>query len=123
MTNRDRLFADEAALPQQADICGAAVDLINSETSPVTGLSVATILIDAGKSSQSHYHRVMEEIYYFVSGRGRVTVGDESFDVWPGVAVSIPVGKFHQVTNTSAEQLKFISADSPSFDASDIYFS
>lgn len=77
MTNRDRLFADEAALPQQADICGAAVDLINSETSPVTGLSVATILIDAGKSSQSHYHRVMEEIYYFVSGRGRVTVGDE----------------------------------------------
>jgi mannose-6-phosphate isomerase-like protein (cupin superfamily) len=120
--SNDRLFADEAKLPRVEAICGAAIDLINAKLSPLKSVSVSTILIDPGKASQFHYHRVMEEVYYFISGNGRVTVGDKSFAVAPGTAVGIPVGHWHQVFNTGAGELKFISADSPSFDPTDTYF-
>ncbi|MEY2519416.1 MAG: hypothetical protein QOF24_1175 [Verrucomicrobiota bacterium] len=118
---RLRLLADEKELPEQADICGAAIDLINAEVSPVRMLSLATIFIEVGKRSQPHYHKLMEEIYYFIEGEGTVTVGDELFVVEPGVAVSIPIGKIHQIINTGDRRLKLISADSPSFDPSDIH--
>ena len=44
-----------------------------------------------------------------------MSVGEQLFDVRPGVAIAIPIGELHQVTNTGAERLKFISVDSPSW--------
>jgi mannose-6-phosphate isomerase-like protein (cupin superfamily) len=119
---RDRLFIHERDLTEQPDICGGALDLINSEVSKATRLSLATIFIEPGRSSQLHYHKMMEEIYYFIEGAGIVTVGSETFEVSPGAAVFIPIGELHQVKNHSDQRLKFISADSPSFDVTDIYF-
>ena len=103
------------------DFCGTALDLINSEVSQAKKVSIATIYVDAGKSSPMHYHKVMEEIYYFVEGTGTVTVGSQTFQVRPGSAVFIPVGERHQVTNNSDKPLKLISADSPPFNPDDIY--
>ena len=119
--NRERVFADETKLPRQKIICGAAIELISARLSPLKSVSVATILIDSGKASPRHYHRIMEEVYYFIAGIGRVAVGDQSFDVGPGMAVGVPAGEWHQVFNTGPNELKFISSDSPSFDPEDIY--
>jgi mannose-6-phosphate isomerase-like protein (cupin superfamily) len=118
----NRLCIHEKDSPAQQDICGTAIDLINSQVSPVKALSLATIFIDGGKSSQPHYHKVMEEIYYFIAGHGEVIVGDETFAIEPGTAVFIPVGNTHQVINRSDERLKFVTADSPSFNPADIYY-
>jgi len=117
-----RIFGHERHLPEEPDICGSAIDLINSARSGTKAISIATIFIDAGKSSQPHYHKFMEEIYYFLEGTGRVIVGSETFDVDPGAAVFIPIGVLHQVINSSNARLKFVSADSPSFDPADIYY-
>lgn len=122
MTSRNRLLADEATLPQEPDVCGAAIDLINKDVSPTKTLSIATIFIEPGKASRPHYHRVMEEIYYFIEGEGEVVIDEEVLAVKPGVAVAIPVGAMHQVINSSAHRLKFLSADSPSFEPQDLYF-
>lgn len=122
MTSLSRLFADEATLPREPDVCGAAIDLINKDVSPTKSISLATIFIEAGKASRPHYHKVMEEIYYFIEGEGEVIIGSEVFAVKPGVAVAIPVGALHQVVNRFHQPLKFLSADSPSFDPTDLYF-
>jgi mannose-6-phosphate isomerase-like protein (cupin superfamily) len=42
----------------------------------------------------------MEEIYYIQSGQGRMQVGDEVCEVKSGDAVHIPMGQFHELTNT-----------------------
>lgn len=117
-----RIFVHEDDVAPAEDLCGAARDLINSELSSSEKVSLATIYIDPGKASPVHYHKIMEEIYYFLEGIGIVTVGSKTFDVRAGSAVFIPVGEVHQVANNSRETLKLISADSPPFDPKDIYY-
>ena len=50
----------------------------------------------------------MEEIYYIQSGQGRMQVGDEICEVKPGDAVHIPIGQFHELTNTGREVLSVL---------------
>jgi mannose-6-phosphate isomerase-like protein (cupin superfamily) len=50
----------------------------------------------------------MEEIYVIQSGRGRMQVGDEVCEVEPGDAIHIPVGHFHELTNTGEEVLTLL---------------
>ena len=42
----------------------------------------------------------MEEIYIIQGGQGRMQVGDEARDVEAGDAIHIPIGFFHELTNT-----------------------
>ena len=51
---------------REEDICGLAIELINEETSLPKLMSIATIYVDPGKSSQLHYHLRTEEIYYLL---------------------------------------------------------
>jgi mannose-6-phosphate isomerase-like protein (cupin superfamily) len=104
------------------DICGASIDLINSGLAGASNISLATIFIDPGKSSKPHYHKITEEIYYFLDGVGRVVIEDQVYNVGPGSAVYLPLHKLHQVLNDSPICLRFLSADSPPFDPTDIYF-
>jgi mannose-6-phosphate isomerase-like protein (cupin superfamily) len=50
----------------------------------------------------------MEEIYIIQSGRGRMQVGDEVVDVVAGDATHIPIGHYHELTNTGKEDLKIL---------------
>ncbi len=47
----------------------------------------------------------MEEIYYIQTGNGLMQVGEEIQEVFPGDAVHIPIGHFHELTNTGEEEL------------------
>jgi mannose-6-phosphate isomerase-like protein (cupin superfamily) len=50
----------------------------------------------------------MEEIYIIQKGCGRMQVGDDVSEVMPGDAIHIPVGQFHELTNTGKEQLTIL---------------
>jgi mannose-6-phosphate isomerase-like protein (cupin superfamily) len=50
----------------------------------------------------------MEEIYIIQSGRGRMQVGNEVCEVESGDAVHIPIGQFHELTNTGEEVLTLL---------------
>ena len=50
----------------------------------------------------------MEEIYVIQSGRGRMQVGEEVCEVEPGDAIHIPIGHFHELTNTGEEVLTLL---------------
>jgi len=47
----------------------------------------------------------MEEIYMIQTGHGLMQVGEEMQEVGPGDAIPIPIGQFHELTNTSQEEL------------------
>ena len=77
----------------------------------VPDLSVGLYVLAAGQPDLQRPHSE-DEIYYVVSGRGRVTVGDEVRDVAPGsivfVATAVP-HRFHDI----AEDLTLLVAFGP----------
>ena len=50
----------------------------------------------------------MEEIYIIQKGHGRMQVEDDLSDVGPGDAVHIPIGHFHELTNTGNEEMTLL---------------
>ena len=46
-----------------------------------------------------HYHPLTEELYYFVSGAGRMRLGDDEAEVRAGDCVVIPPGTPHKLFN------------------------
>jgi len=71
--------------------------------------------VDVGNTSNLHTHDDVEEIFYVISGHGRIRVGDEEEAIEPGSCIYIPVGLPHQLINTCDETLKIVSAASPPF--------
>lgn len=72
-------------------------------------LVVSKTVLHPGKSTGGHDHPGQEEVYQFVHGHGRMTVGEDTFDVRSGDVVLIPDGLFHRVFNDSAvEDLVFV---------------
>jgi mannose-6-phosphate isomerase-like protein (cupin superfamily) len=67
----------------------------------VPDLSVGLYVLAAGQADVQQPH-TEDEVYYIVSGRGRITVGDEVRDVRPGsivfVAATVP-HRFHDITD------------------------
>jgi mannose-6-phosphate isomerase-like protein (cupin superfamily) len=50
----------------------------------------------------------MEEIYIIQRGHGRIQVGNENCEVMPGDVVHLPIGHFHELTNTGEEELTIL---------------
>ena len=103
------IVVNESEITGEPDVCGEALDLITSEVSGSSHLSIATIFVDEGKSSVSHYHKKTEEIYYIVQGTGKVVIDGVHFEVRPGTAVYIPIGSIHQIENVGS--FSYFSSD------------
>ncbi|MFD7625170.1 cupin domain-containing protein [Streptomyces sp. NPDC059851] len=74
-------------------------------------MSVGLYALDAGQSDPQQPHR-QDEVYFVVSGRASITVGEETTTVGRGSVVYVPAGvphKFHHIT----EDLKVLVVFSP----------
>ena len=60
-----------------------------------------------------HVHRQAEHVYYFLKGRGLLTLDGAPHLVEPGVAAWIPPGVRHQLENTGVEDLLFVVVTTP----------
>jgi oxalate decarboxylase/phosphoglucose isomerase-like protein (cupin superfamily) len=63
-----------------------------------------------GQQTRGHRHVGQEEVYFFVSGHGKMIVGDENsepFLVQAGDVVLIPDGAFHKVSNDGEIDMLF----------------
>jgi quercetin dioxygenase-like cupin family protein len=72
-----------------------------------TLMFLAHASLNPGKKLMGHVDP-MEEIYVIQNGRGRIQVGKETREVKPGDAIHIPVGHFHELTNTGEEELTLL---------------
>lgn len=89
--------------------------LIDRTTSPITQCSLAEETLPPGCAVTPHRHSQIEEIYYVVSGTGRMTVGPETREVKQGDAIYIPRGHRHTLRNIGDEALKLILVCGPAF--------
>lgn len=80
--------------------------------------SLAEATLAAGGRTQLHRHRLSEEIYHVVAGRGRMILGGERFDIAPGDTVLIPPGTPHAL-EAGAETLKVLCCCSPAYSHDD----
>jgi len=94
-------------------------ELLAHRNSCIRNQTLAEARLPSGRSTIAHLHRRTEEIYYILSGRGTMRVGDETRDVEPGDAVAIPPGAVHQITATSPEPLKFLCCCAPGYEHDD----
>jgi mannose-6-phosphate isomerase-like protein (cupin superfamily) len=81
--------------------------------------SLAAATVAPGASTQLHRHRTTEEIYHFISGSGRMRLGNEEFSVSPGDTVCIPPGTAHSLHNTGTEPLQLLCSCSPPYSDED----
>ena len=45
-----------------------------------------------------------DEIYYILSGKGKLQLNDDTVDVYPGQVIFIPAGCFHALDNSGSDE-------------------
>ncbi|HEX6460707.1 MAG TPA: cupin domain-containing protein [Thermoleophilaceae bacterium] len=81
--------------------------------------SLAEARVPAGAATIEHFHHQSEEIYYFVSGRGRMRLGDEEAAVGPGDCVVIPPGTRHKLWAGDEGELVLLCSCAPAYSDAD----
>jgi mannose-6-phosphate isomerase-like protein (cupin superfamily) len=94
--------------------------ILDHTNAPVEHQSLAEASLATGGSTQRHYHKRSEEIYFLTHGRGIMEIDGESREVGPGDAILIPPGAWHQITATTA--LRFLCCCAPPYEHGDTYF-
>ncbi len=83
----------------------------------VSGGGMAHFELGAGEISAAVRHRTVEEVWFFLAGRGEMwrSNGDEevTVDVGPGVSIDIPLGTTFQFRAHGDEPLRAIGATMP----------
>ena len=102
-----------AAAPDAVAPDGTAVRLLAA----LAGGSFAHFELPAGATSHAVVHRTVEEIWFFVAGRGELwrRSGDqeEVVAVSPGVSATIPLGTRFQFRASAATPLAFVAVTMP----------
>jgi mannose-6-phosphate isomerase-like protein (cupin superfamily) len=82
--------------------------LIDPEDSPSRNLKMGqTIIYPTGKTT-GHAHEDMEEVYYILSGKGKMVVGEDEFTIQAGDAFYVPFGEYHVTYNTGNQPLAIL---------------
>ncbi len=83
----------------------------------LAGGSLAHFTLPAGATSHAVKHRTVEEIWYFLSGRGEIwranDRGEAVVAALPGVSITIPLGAAFQFRALGDEPLVFIAITMP----------
>ena len=80
-----------------------------------TAQSLAEAEVEAGASTQLHYHTRSEELYHIVAGQGLMQLGTEQFAVGVSDTVCIPPGTPHCITNTGTTALRILCCCAPPY--------
>ncbi len=77
--------------------------------------SLAEATVPIGARTALHRHLTSEELYHITAGRGRMTSGENEFDVTVGDSVCIPPGTPHCIENIGAEPLRILCCCTPAY--------
>ena len=77
--------------------------------------SLAEATVPPGGETAEHYHPASEEIYAFVSGRGRMRLAEEEGAVGAGDTVVIPPGTPHKLWCEGSEPLVLFCCCAPAY--------
>ena len=81
-----------------------------------TNFSLGWVVLEPNGGQVPWHNQEQEEVYFIVSGRGEMCLGEEKQEVSTGQAVYIPSGVFHQLTNTGSEPMTMMYCYGPAGD-------
>jgi mannose-6-phosphate isomerase-like protein (cupin superfamily) len=81
---------------------------ILKDNTTLNNLVVSSTLLYRNQSTNGHYHKGQEEVYFFLSGIGQMELGKDKFNISAGDVVLIEDGIFHRVHNTADTDLYFV---------------
>ena len=85
--------------------------------------SMAHFTLGPGQVSRAVAHRTVEEVWYFLSGRGRMwrrlAEWEDIVEVGPGVSLSIPLGTHFQLRNEGTAPLAAVAVTMPPWPGDD----
>ena len=89
----------------------------------IKNISIATGFLKPKQIAIPHFHKKLEEIYFILSGKGRIRIGNKKEKIKRNYAVFIPIKAIHALENTSkSKPLKVIAISSPPYSDRDIFF-
>lgn len=94
-------------------------ELLAYRNSSIRNQSLAEARLAPGLSTAPHYHPLAEEIYFILTGTGRMRIDSEVREVGPGDAVAIEPGRPHQITNIGDAPLRFLCCCAPTYEDAD----
>jgi mannose-6-phosphate isomerase-like protein (cupin superfamily) len=94
--------------------------ILDRTNAPVQNQSLAEARVPAGGSTQRHYHKIAEELYFILEGSGEVELDGHVRTVAPGDAILIPPGAWHTIS--AVEPLRFLCCCAPPYAHEDTYF-
>jgi mannose-6-phosphate isomerase-like protein (cupin superfamily) len=94
--------------------------ILDRTNAPVQNQSLAEAQVPAGAATQRHYHKLAEEFYFILEGRGAMEIDGATRDVGPGDAILIPPGAWHTIA--AHVSLRFLCCCAPPYSHEDTYF-
>jgi mannose-6-phosphate isomerase-like protein (cupin superfamily) len=80
------------------------------ESACLQGLSQLTRHIIQGRvTSDYHEHENVEQVYYFISGNGKMLIDGQEYSVTAGDAVHLPPKTKHQVINDGEDDIEYLN--------------
>jgi mannose-6-phosphate isomerase-like protein (cupin superfamily) len=110
----------EAQVPFTTKDGSTIRSLLDRSNAPVARQSLAEATLPAGSATDRHYHKLSEEFYYLLEGRGLMEIDGEEHEVGPGDAILIPAGAWHRIE--ALESLRFLCCCAPPYAHEDTYF-
>lgn len=93
--------------------------ILDRTTAPVQAQSLAEATLPAGAATQRHYHKVSEEFYFILEGRGDMELDGDRRVLGPGDAVLIPAGAWHTIEALSP--LRMLCCCAPPYSHEDTF--
>jgi mannose-6-phosphate isomerase-like protein (cupin superfamily) len=90
-------------------------ELVGPAWTEARNQSLAEATVPPGGETDEHYHHQAEEIYYFVSGAGRIRLAEDEREVEAGECVVIPPGVAHKLWNPGPEPLVLLCCCAPAY--------
>lgn len=79
------------------------------------GFRVKRICVRSGERISYQRHTARSEHWYVVSGRGIVTLDDETHEVGPGDTVDIAAGSWHRIASAGPADVVFVEIQTGSY--------
>jgi mannose-6-phosphate isomerase-like protein (cupin superfamily) len=82
--------------------------LLSESAAGAKGFALGLNITKAGGMSPMHTHESQQEAMYFISGKGKIMIGNKEYDIAPDTVVLAPAGVPHELRNTGNEDIKFV---------------
>ena len=90
-------------------------EILAPSNSSIKNQSFAEAKVAPGKATEEHYHIRMEEIYYVLRGKGKMSIEGEVREVKAGDGIAILPGSRHRIENIGTSDLVFLCCCTPAY--------